>query len=146
MVYFIWFLSGLPYVQSWWTYASWLRINLLQISVYSSHLFVFKSCCLSFCPSVLKVLYVFWLVEPYWIYDLQICMLFYAFFLFFPISYLCGACMCRSEVNVGNYPPSVFYLIHESGTFNQTQSLRYSFSCKIAYTWEPYLHLLRLEL
>lgn len=31
--------------------------------------------------------------------------------------------MCRSEVDVGNYPPSVFYLIHRVRVFQSNPEL-----------------------
>ena len=45
--------------------------TFLWINVYSSPLFIFESVCLLFCCQVFGILYIFWILIPYQIYNLQ---------------------------------------------------------------------------
>ena len=90
--------------------AYWPFVHLLWRIIYSSLLPIFESSCLSFCCWVVGVLYIFCILIPYQIYDLQYflpscglpfysgyCLLTYYFFKFFMksklsiffFSYLC---------------------------------------------------------
>jgi len=51
--------------------AYWPFVRLLWRIIYSSLLPIFESSCLSFCCWVVGVLYIFWILIPYQIYDLQ---------------------------------------------------------------------------
>ena len=74
-----WYLLWFKFSFLWWltilgifSRACWPSVCLLWKNVYSGLLPIFQSGCLVFCYWDLWAVYIFWILTPYWSYNLQI--------------------------------------------------------------------------